>query len=192
VQDRGYVSVVSSLGGREARSAVVLCLVFASRPRPNALFTDPVMEDEYYSIDSILSENQVSLVLWDVCTTPYNPHRKYNAPSRLTYPTWATSMAVASATYARPAKKPSPAPLLTSTACRHCQIKAQSKIQLPLWLAFILIYSCVASKGATDARPAPIFTPLTSHSTSSLQGLRGFYRPDSVQLARPERAQCRG
>lgn len=35
---------------------------------------------------------------------PYNSHRKYNAPSRLTYPTWATSMAVASATYARPAK----------------------------------------------------------------------------------------
>jgi hypothetical protein len=62
-----------------------------------------VMEDDYYSIDSILSENQVPIISSPrrvcMCTLPYS-HRKYNVPSRSISLTWAISMVAASATYA--------------------------------------------------------------------------------------------
>jgi hypothetical protein len=98
------------------------------------------MDDDYYSIDSILSENQVSCCpLYFICIFTLGLHRKYNVPSRLTFPTWATSTEAASQTYAhRNPFEHASLPMYSSF-----QIKAQSKIQLPLWLAFILIYSCV-------------------------------------------------
>jgi len=82
-----------------------LCRV--SCPRRARTRCLPIMEDDYYSIDSILSENQVSVVLSvyaaHVCI-PLRSPRKYNVPSRLTYPTWATSVGVTSAMYVPPAR----------------------------------------------------------------------------------------
>ena len=162
--------------GREARTAVVSRLSYPRRARTRC-FKLPGMEDDYYSIDSILSENQVSVVLSvytaHVCT-PLRSHRKYNVPSRLTYPTWATSMGVASATYVPLHTRLSP--FLTSHIRRSSsrQIKAQSKIQLPLWLAFILIYSCV--EGATHARRrfhrSPLIVGITRILPSHLRSIR--------------------
>jgi hypothetical protein len=73
------------------------------------------------------------------CIFTLDLHRKYNVPSRLTFPTWAISTEAGSLTYARRNTfEHAFLPMYSSF-----QIKAQSKIQLPLWLAFILIYSCV-------------------------------------------------
>jgi hypothetical protein len=79
--------------------------------------------------------------LYHTCIFTLDLHRKYNVPSRLTFPTWATSTEAASLTYAHR----NPFEHASLPMYSLFQIKAQSKIQLPLWLAFILIYSCVTT-----------------------------------------------
>ena len=59
------------------------------------------MEDDYYSIDSILSENQVNCCpRGRACHYIHLLHRKYNVPSRSIFLTWVTLMVAMSATYA--------------------------------------------------------------------------------------------
>ena len=59
------------------------------------------MEDDYYSIDSILSENQVHFSLYARAREYIHlSHRKYNVHSRSIFLTWVTLMVAMSATYA--------------------------------------------------------------------------------------------
>jgi len=76
------------------------------------------MEDDYYSIDSILSENQVLIL-----SPPRRVHSTlFTQKIQCTFKVDIPDMGHLDGGHER-------------------DIKAQSKVQLPLWLAFILIYS---------------------------------------------------
>lgn len=94
------------------------------------------MDNDYYSVDAILAENQVSTK--HRCATYVLNFlvRKYNVTSRSTSRTWATLTAVLNVMCVS----------LLAFPCRISkwhfeQIKALSKMQLPYWLAPMLLYS---------------------------------------------------
>jgi len=97
----------------------------------------------------------------------YNSHRKYNVPSRLTYPTWATSTVVASATYARPARNPPHASLPPSHMQPLVVVSDKSSKQGPT-PALARLHSHLFVRRGSDHRTTAISPTPHSHPPLSL------------------------
>lgn len=100
------------------------------------------MDNDYFSIDSILAENQVSsrvpiLLCFIVLKIR---KRNYNARSNMIYPTWATWPEALSATYGICVLISVQVQVIYAS---FLKIKALSKVQIPIWLAYTIIFSFV-------------------------------------------------
>src|ERR1700761_7429997 len=108
------------------------------------------MEDDYYSIDSILSENQVHFSLYARARKYIHlSHRKYNVHSRSIFLTWVILMVAMSATYAlNPNRICSHSPSLRTSVLNRSRPKARSNCHCGL-LSSSYTRECVtASLGA--------------------------------------------
>ena len=180
--------------GREARSGVVSCFLSslvsasASASRPNALFTRHgrrLLFDRFHP----LREPGICRIISPCPASMYTS--TFTQKIQCTFKVDIPDMGHLDGGHERdvrtvpPCQTPRtrPSPFLTSTS-------DQSPKQDPI-AALARLHSHLFVRLREQSRMAAAISPLVT-PLCALQGLRGFYRPTSVQLARPERAQCRG
>ena len=175
--------------GREARTGVVSCFSLLSCPRPRRARTHGrrLLFDRFHPLRESGIRRIIFLCRACVYTSTFT--QKIQCTFKVDIP----DMGHLDGGHERdvrtvppcqtPRTRPSPSPFLTSTS-------DQSPKQDPTAALARLhshLFVRLREQSRTAAAISPLVTPLCA-----LQGLRGFYRPTSVQLARPERAQCRG
>lgn len=178
------------LGGRRGPGCIVF-LVSASAPvsRPNALFARHgrrLLFDRFHPLRESGICRIISLCRACMYTSTFT--QKIQCTFKVDIPDMGHldgghERDVRTALRNRPLTRPSPSPFLTSTS-------DQSPKQDPT-AALARLHSHLLVRLTGQSRTAMAISSLVP-PLCALQGLCGFYCPASVQLARPERAQCRG